>query len=40
VPEILPPKEFVPVRERETARETFDEFNTLPSRRGQYKRRG
>ena len=40
VPEILPPKEFVPVRDREAARETFDEFQTLPSRRGQYKRRG
>jgi len=51
LPEFLPPKEFVPVRERESAREStspsrgdrrdaYDELQTLPSRRGQYKRRG
>ena len=51
LPEFLPPKESVPVRERESTRETtspsrddrrdaFDELQTLPSRRGQYKRRG
>jgi uncharacterized protein involved in exopolysaccharide biosynthesis len=51
LPEFLPPKEFVPVRERESTREAtspsrsdrrdaYDELNTLPSRRGQYKRRG
>jgi hypothetical protein len=41
LPEFLPPKESVPVRERETERESYDEFQTLPSRRGQYlKRRG
>jgi hypothetical protein len=51
LPEFLPPKELVPVRERESARESispsrgdrrdaFDELQTLPSRRGQYKRRG
>jgi hypothetical protein len=51
LPEFLPPKEFTPVRERESGRETgslsrndrrdaFDELQILPSRRGQYKRRG
>jgi uncharacterized protein involved in exopolysaccharide biosynthesis len=34
-PEFLPPRDFVPVRERED-----DEPRILPSRRGQYKRRG
>jgi hypothetical protein len=45
-PEILPPKEFVPMREGEGAAEGnagseygSDEVRTLPSRRGQYKRR-
>ncbi len=40
-PEFLPPREFVPVRGAAAdAREDFDELLTLPSRRGQYKRRG
>lgn len=50
-PEFLPPKEFVPVNESEAAprspadslfrnEESFDDVHTLPSRRGQYKRRG
>jgi hypothetical protein len=39
-PEFLPPREFVPVREAANGREDYDEFQTLPSRRGQYKRRG
>jgi uncharacterized protein involved in exopolysaccharide biosynthesis len=37
LPEFLPPREFVPMRE--TAAD-YDELQTLPSRRGQYKRRG
>ena len=51
LPEFLPPKEFTPMREGESTRETrspsrsdrgdaFDELQILPSRRGQYKRRG
>lgn len=50
IPEILPPKEFIPVREgdstrptsspsRSDRREAWDEVQILPSRRGQYKRR-
>ncbi|MGA8300228.1 MAG: hypothetical protein WB817_12140, partial [Terriglobales bacterium] len=39
LPEFLPPREFVPVREPEEAWKSFDDMQTLPSRRGQYKRR-
>jgi polysaccharide biosynthesis transport protein len=50
-PEFLPPKEFVPMLEKQEAEgnssasgvsreESFDAPRTLPSRRGQYKRRG
>ena len=49
LPEFLPPKEFVPINEsegteaasmsRNNRREMFDEVQTLPSRRGQYKAR-
>ena len=39
-PEFLPPREFVPVKEPEDGWKSFDDMQTLPSRRGQYKRRG
>ena len=48
-PEFLPPREFVPIRDREqengstthgVRREPYDEVQILPSRRGQYKTRG
>jgi uncharacterized protein involved in exopolysaccharide biosynthesis len=49
-PEFLPPKEFIPIKDREEAREngsktrmdseSADDVRILPSRRGQYKRRG
>jgi polysaccharide biosynthesis transport protein len=49
-PEFLPPREFVPIKDREPSQETGssprydlldedDDIQTLPSRRGQYKRR-
>lgn len=49
-PEFLPPREFVPIKDSEASRETGssphydlldedDDIQTLPSRRGQYKRR-
>jgi uncharacterized protein involved in exopolysaccharide biosynthesis len=40
LPEFLPPREFVPVREPEDGWKSIDDMQTLPSRRGQYKRRG
>ena len=51
LPEFLPPKEFVPVKEggstreatspiRADRRDDFNDLQTLPSRRGQYKQRG
>ena len=50
-PEFLPPREFVPVKASENTRESaplsrgdrrdeYDDLQILPSRRGQYKRRG
>jgi hypothetical protein len=49
-PEFLPPREFVPIKDREPSRETGsgvrydlldedDDIQILPSRRGQYKKR-
>jgi hypothetical protein len=49
-PEFLPPREFVPLKDREQDQETastprndrrdaYDDVQILPSRRGQYKRR-
>lgn len=51
LPEFLPPREFIPVRDTENSPEnipssgfgrgeSFDDVPTLPSRRGQYKRSG
>ena len=40
LPEFLPPREFVPVREPVDGWKSFDDMQTLPSRRGQYKKRG
>jgi hypothetical protein len=51
LPEFLPPKEFIPIRDREEGRESgltsrsdrrdaYDDVQILPSRRGQYKKRG
>jgi hypothetical protein len=50
-PEFLPPREFVPVKQNESPlepaplfrgdrRDEYDDLQILPSRRGQYKRRG
>lgn len=49
-PEFLPPREFIPMKDREATRETpsstrgdrreeFDDLQILPSQRGQYKKR-